>query len=146
MDAEKQGKVPTFVTTSSVTDQPTRDASLTNIRHADDALLAELGYKSEFKREFSVSQFSSLVRGWPLTSLQLLETIAFAFSIMGVIASVSSTYSFPLVSGTHDRRSHQSFFSFFTGGHVGMVFGWLIPSLFVMAIAASMAEMTSSMP
>ena len=29
----------------------------------------------------------------------MLETIAFAFSIMGVIASVSSTYSFPLVSG-----------------------------------------------
>ena len=105
MDAEKQGKVPTFVTTSSVTDQPTRDASLTNIRHADDALLAELGYKSEFKREFSVSQFSSLVGGWLLTRPQLLETIAFAFSIMGVIASVSSTYSFPLVSGTHDRRS-----------------------------------------
>ena len=39
---------------------------------------------------------------------------------MGVIASVSSTFSFPLVSG----------------GHVGMVFGWLIPSLFVMPIAA----------
>jgi amino acid transporter len=27
-----------------------------------------------------------------------------------------------------------------------MVFGWLIPSLFVMTIAASMAEMASSMP
>lgn len=49
---------------------------------------------------------------------------------MGVIASVSSTLSFPLVSG----------------GHVGMVFGWLIPSLFVMNVAASMAEMASSMP
>ncbi|KZT06558.1 amino acid transporter [Laetiporus sulphureus 93-53] len=79
----------------------------------DDALLAELGYKSEFRREFS-----------------LIETIAFAFSIMGVIASVSSTFSFPLASG----------------GHVGMVFGWLIPSLFVMTIAASMAELASSMP
>lgn len=49
---------------------------------------------------------------------------------MGVIASVSSTFSFPLASG----------------GHVGMVFGWLIPSLFVMAVAASMAELASSMP
>ncbi|KAG6839837.1 hypothetical protein C0991_011201 [Blastosporella zonata] len=42
------------------------------------------GYRSEFKREFS-----------------LLETIAFAFSIMGVIASVSSTLEFGLVSGGH---------------------------------------------
>ena len=29
----------------------------------------------------------------------MIETIAFAFSIMGVVASVSSTMSFPLVSG-----------------------------------------------
>ncbi|EIW75120.1 amino acid transporter [Coniophora puteana RWD-64-598 SS2] len=79
----------------------------------DDVLLAELGYKSEFKREFS-----------------LVETIAFAFSIMGVVASVSSTYSFPLESG----------------GHVGMVWGWFIPCFFVMTVAASMAEMVSSMP
>ncbi|KAI0638666.1 amino acid transporter [Trametes polyzona] len=84
-----------------------------SVRHADDELLAKLGYKSEFRREFS-----------------LLETIAFAFSIMGVVASVSSTMSFPLVSG----------------GHVGMVFGWLIPCFFVMTIAASLAELTSSMP
>ena len=27
-----------------------------------------------------------------------------------------------------------------------MVFGWLIPSLFVMTIAASLAELTSAMP
>ncbi|OSX59611.1 hypothetical protein POSPLADRAFT_1059803 [Postia placenta MAD-698-R-SB12] len=86
---------------------------LSHLRHADDALLAKLGYKAEFKREFS-----------------LIETVAFAFSIMGVIASVSSTFSFPLASG----------------GHVGMVFGWLIPSLFVMTVAASMAELASSMP
>lgn len=81
--------------------------------NADDALLAELGYRAEFKREFS-----------------LLETIAFAFSIMGVVASVTSTFSFPLVSG----------------GHVGMVWGWLIPCFFVMTVALSMAELASSMP
>ncbi|KZT70231.1 amino acid transporter [Daedalea quercina L-15889] len=86
---------------------------LSELRHADDALLANLGYKSEFKREFS-----------------FIETVAFAFSIMGVVASVASTFSFPLQSG----------------GHVGMVFGWLIPSLFVMTVAASMAELASSMP
>ncbi|EGN97033.1 hypothetical protein SERLA73DRAFT_185320 [Serpula lacrymans var. lacrymans S7.3] len=83
------------------------------LRAADNALLAELGYKSEFKREFS-----------------MIETVAFAFSIMGVVASVSSTFSFPLVSG----------------GHVGMVWGWFIPCFFVMAVATSMAELVSSMP
>ncbi|OCH90425.1 amino acid transporter [Obba rivulosa] len=81
--------------------------------NADNVRLAELGYRSEFKREFS-----------------LIETVAFAFSIMAVIGGVSSTLSFPLVSG----------------GHVGMVFGWLIPCLFIMCIAASMAELASSMP
>ncbi|KAI0818650.1 amino acid/polyamine transporter I [Irpex lacteus] len=86
-------------------------ASIVTIRHADDALLAQLGYKSQFRREFSVHR-------------------CFAFSIMGVVASVSSTLIFPLWSG----------------GHVGMVFGWLIPCLFVMTIAASMAELASSMP
>ena len=28
--------------------------------------------------------------------------------------------------------------SFAIGGHVGMIFGWLIPSLFVMTIAAAL--------
>ncbi|KAK7696096.1 hypothetical protein QCA50_000739 [Cerrena zonata] len=104
--SEKQTKDATAVEVSSNSD-------LSGIRNADDALLAQLGYKSEFRREFS-----------------LFETVAFAFSIMGVVASVSSTYSFPLVSG----------------GHVGMVFGWLIPCLFVVPIAMSMAELASAMP
>ncbi|KAJ3540886.1 hypothetical protein NM688_g6163 [Phlebia brevispora] len=94
----------------------TSEGGVQSLRHADDVLLAKLGYKSEFRREFS-----------------RLETVAFAFSIMGVIASVSSTFSFPLVS---DK----------IGGHVGMVFGWLIPCLFVMTVAASMAELASAMP
>ncbi|KAJ7230536.1 amino acid transporter, partial [Mycena pura] len=79
----------------------------------DTAKLAELGYKSEFKREFS-----------------LLETCAFSFSIMGIVASVSSTLSFGL----------------FNGGHVGFVWGWFIPCFFVMFVALSMAEMAASMP
>ena len=31
------------------------ESGLDNVRHADDVLLAKLGYKSEFRREFSVS-------------------------------------------------------------------------------------------
>ncbi|KAF9038687.1 APC amino acid permease [Panaeolus papilionaceus] len=92
---------------------PVSPSDSASIIRADDQKLAELGYKSEFRREFS-----------------RLETIAFAFSIMGVIASVSSTLSFGLVNG----------------GHVGMVWGWFIPSCFVMTIALVMAELASSMP
>lgn len=36
-------------------DRGSPDNSLVSLRHADDALLAKLGYKSEFRREFSVS-------------------------------------------------------------------------------------------
>ncbi|KAF5363812.1 hypothetical protein D9756_000041 [Leucocoprinus leucothites] len=82
-------------------------------RKRDDALLAKLGYKSEFRRDFS-----------------LLETICFSFSIMAVCASVSSSFSFPLA----------------TAGHLGMTFGWLVPSLFVISIALSLGELTSAMP
>ncbi|KAF9445826.1 amino acid transporter [Macrolepiota fuliginosa MF-IS2] len=79
----------------------------------DNALLAKLGYKSEFKRAFSP-----------------IHTIGFAFSIMGVCASVSATFFFPLM----------------TAGHLGMTFGWIIPSLFVVCVTLSLAELTSAMP
>ncbi|KAF8957124.1 amino acid permease-domain-containing protein [Flammula alnicola] len=74
-----------------------------SVIRADDAKLAELGYRSEFRREFSVG---------------------------ARVVSVTSTLSFGLVNG----------------GHVGMVFGWLIPCCFVMFVALSMAELASSMP
>lgn len=66
---------------------------------------------------------------------------------MGVVASVSSTYSFPLVSGQYAPSANFSNLNIhFPGGHVGMVWGWFIPCLFVMPIAASMAELVSAMP
>lgn len=49
---------------------------------ADDVRLAELGYKSEFRREFS-----------------MIETIAFSFSIMAVIPGIASTLSISLPAG-----------------------------------------------
>jgi hypothetical protein len=69
------------------------------IRRADNVLLAKLGYRSEFKREFSVSLCSSTHGHLRLTRNKLIETVAFSFSIMGVVASVSSTFSFPLFAG-----------------------------------------------
>ncbi|KAK7031469.1 amino acid/polyamine transporter I [Favolaschia claudopus] len=98
---------------NSKSEKEVTEKAQVSIWDVDNAKLAELGYKSEFKREFS-----------------LLETCAFSFSIMGIIASVSSTLSFGLVSG----------------GHVGLVWGWFIPAFFVMFVALSMAELASSMP
>ena len=69
------------------------------IRRADNVLLAKLGYKSEFKREFSVSIHSATHGHLIPTRNKLIETVAFSFSIMGVVASVSSTFSFPLFAG-----------------------------------------------
>lgn len=39
---------------------------------------------------------------WSLDNhaVQLIETVAFAFSIMGIVASVSATFSFPLAAGS----------------------------------------------
>jgi hypothetical protein len=71
-----------------------------SIRRADNVLLAKLGYKSEFKREFSVSvPYDLRSQSLDTDAGQLIETVAFSFSIMGVVASVSSTFIFPLSAG-----------------------------------------------
>ncbi|KAI7859051.1 amino acid transporter [Circinella umbellata] len=75
--------------------------------------LAALGYKQEFKREFNS-----------------LSLFCFAFSMMGVLASVSASINFPM--------SH--------GGPVSMVWGWLTAASFVMPVALMLAELCSSMP
>ncbi|KAF8555243.1 amino acid transporter [Imleria badia] len=87
--------------------------TLSAIHRADDTLLRKLGYKSEFKREFS-----------------LLETISFSLAILAVSCGVTTGYSYPLLAG----------------GHFAMVWGWFIPCIFITCVAASMAEMASSMP
>lgn len=50
----------------------------------DARMLASLGYKQEFKREFST-----------------LTTICYTTSVMGVVASFSETLNFPLDHGGH---------------------------------------------
>jgi amino acid transporter len=82
------------------------------IFNKDDALLAELGYRAELTRNFSV-----------------IEVFGVAFSIMSLLPSIASTL--PLAMA---------------GGPVGMTWGWLIPSIFIMCIGISMSEMGSAMP
>ncbi|GAA5982500.1 hypothetical protein JCM10908_006674 [Rhodotorula pacifica] len=58
------------------------DDGRSSLAASDEAILARLGYKQEFVREFTN-----------------LSTISFAFSIMGVASSVVSTYNTPFTLG-----------------------------------------------
>ena len=53
-----------------------------NNRHADEALLASLGYKQEFRREFAP-----------------LEVFGIAFSIIGLLPSIASVLVYALPNG-----------------------------------------------
>jgi len=79
----------------------------------DDAALAELGYKGSFKREFSN-----------------LATISFAFSIMGLVSSVATTFNTPLL----------------TGGPASVVWCWILGATMCLTLGASIAEIVSAFP
>ena len=55
-DSEKSSKHAdvTILNESGLVERRSPNGSLLSVRHADDALLAQLGYRSEFRREFSV--------------------------------------------------------------------------------------------
>uniref|UniRef100_A0A060T758 ARAD1B20746p n=1 Tax=Blastobotrys adeninivorans TaxID=409370 RepID=A0A060T758_BLAAD len=80
--------------------------------NADDELLAQLGYKAELKRNFSV-----------------IEVFGIAFSIMSLLPSIAASmvYSLP-------------------GGAIGMTWGWLVPSIFILSVGIAMAEFGSALP
>ncbi|KAF5364229.1 hypothetical protein D9756_000907 [Leucocoprinus leucothites] len=90
-------------------DQPRQNA----VRQADEALLAALGYKQEFKREFAP-----------------LEVFGIAFSIIGLVPSISSVL----------------FYAIPNGGGPAMVWGWLVASVFILCVGMSMAELASAAP
>ncbi|KAE8454010.1 hypothetical protein EG329_007786 [Mollisiaceae sp. DMI_Dod_QoI] len=60
----------------------TEVGKVNEILDSDDELLREIGYKQEFKREFT-----------------RLSTLSYAISIMGVLGSVPATYAVPLSAG-----------------------------------------------
>ncbi|KIJ54372.1 hypothetical protein M422DRAFT_153794, partial [Sphaerobolus stellatus SS14] len=80
---------------------------------ADEELLQALGYKQEFKREFTA-----------------FEVFGIAFSIIGLLPSIASVL----------------FYAVPNGGPVGMVWGWLATSLFILTIGMAMAELASAAP
>ncbi|CAH0055582.1 unnamed protein product [Clonostachys solani] len=79
----------------------------------DELALAALGYKQEFKREFSA---------W--------TTFAVSFAVMGLLPSIATTMSYGIGYA----------------GPAANTWGWIISVLFILCIAASMAELSSSMP
>lgn len=79
----------------------------------DDAELARMGYKSEFTREFTN-----------------LGTISFAFSIMGVCSSVTSTFDTPML----------------LGGPASVVWCWFMGFCGCFFIGTSIAELVSAYP
>ncbi|KAI0172870.1 amino acid transporter [Hypoxylon sp. FL1284] len=79
----------------------------------DEAALAALGYKQEFKREFSA---------W--------TTFAVSFAVMGLLPSIATTMWYGLGYA----------------GPAANTWGWLLSVIFILCVAASMAELASSMP
>ncbi|KAI1109427.1 amino acid permease [Nemania sp. NC0429] len=79
----------------------------------DEAALASLGYKQEFKREFSA---------W--------TSFAVSFAVMGLLPSIATTM----------------WYGIGYAGPAANTWGWLVSVIFILCIAASMAELASSMP
>lgn len=98
---------------------------------ADEQILVTLGYKPEFKREFT-----------------LWTTFCVSFAIVGLLPSFAATLYFV----SHSRRIAIGTTSDLDGkgmgfaGTPGMVWGWLIAMVFIQCVAMSMAELCSSMP
>ncbi|KAF9034498.1 APC amino acid permease [Hymenopellis radicata] len=79
----------------------------------DDRELVALGYVPSFKREFSN-----------------LATISFAFSIMGLCSSISTTFNTPLL----------------TGGPASVVWCWILGACMCFTLGSSIAEIVSAFP
>src|SRR5437667_11945032 len=92
---------------------------------ADEEVLVALGYRQDFKRKFTV---------W--------SSFCVSFSVMGLLPSIAATLAYSLghvltLTIPLTRRS---------SGTGGMVWGWIIASVMIQFVAASIAELCSSMP
>jgi hypothetical protein len=90
----------------------------------DEEVLIALGYRQDFKRDFTV---------W--------SSFCVSFSILGLLPSVAATLGYSL-GYSHPCLMLTSRYA----GTGGMVWGWIIASVMIQFVAASMAELCSSMP
>ncbi|KAL9033183.1 MAG: hypothetical protein Q9180_006085, partial [Flavoplaca navasiana] len=103
---------------------------------ADEEVLAALGYKPEFKREFS-----------------LWTSFCVSFAVLGLLPSFASTLYYVSTCKRSDprrERRNKTDCCFGQGmgyaGTPGMTWGWLIAMIFIQCVAMSMAELCSAMP
>jgi hypothetical protein len=100
---------------------------------ADERVITALGYKQEFKREFS-----------------LWTTFCVSFAVLGLLPSFASTLYYGECSKVYLPIRWASDADLIQGmgyaGTAGMVWGWIIAMIFIQCIAMSMAELCSAMP
>lgn len=89
-------------------------SSISGVDDDDKELAARMGVKSEFAREF-----------------KSLSTISFAFSIMGLISSVATTFNTPFIYG---------------GGPASTIWAWAMGSIFNLALGAAIGNIISAYP
>ena len=97
---------------------------ITDKLDSDDEGLLALGYRQEFKREFTV---------WSIFCL--------SFSSLGLLPSIAATLYYTL-----GFESLLEFTDVRYAGTGGMVWGWIIASFMTQFLAASIAELCSSLP
>nr|TKW18806.1 hypothetical protein SEVIR_5G456000v2 [Setaria viridis] len=110
------------------------------VADADRARLQQLGYKQELKRglsyvfctpcSFVPGPSSNFLPSWVSRRRSLLSNFAFSFSIISVLAGVTTTYNTGLRYG----------------GPASMTLGWLVVAAFNGCVALSMAEICSAYP
>ncbi|CAD6898722.1 unnamed protein product [Tilletia controversa] len=110
-DAEVRHRVATVPARGNDTEK--MPAAAAAAADDDDAMLAaRMGYKSEFAREF-----------------KSLSTISFAFSIMGLVSSVATTFNLP-----------------FLAGPASAVWTWFMGSCFNFTLGLAIGELVSAYP
>lgn len=100
--------------------------------NADEEVLAALGYKPEFKREFS-----------------LFTTFCVSFAVLGLLPSFATTLYYGMgYAGTGGKigRMIDQANERLTDLDIGMTWGWIVAMVGVQCVAMSMAELCSSMP
>ncbi|KAI6001722.1 amino acid permease-domain-containing protein [Pisolithus marmoratus] len=98
------------------------------IAKKDEALLAELGYKQEFKRAFTPLEKRPALGIIPINDEH--KVFGVSFSIIGLLPSIASVLFYALPNG----------------GASAMVWGWAVGSLFILTVGLSMAELGSAAP
>ena len=75
------------------------DACQLAIRKADEALLAQLGYKQEFRREFTPLEVDDLCCNLSKSDKDTVWVFGIAFSINGLVPSIASVLFYSIPNG-----------------------------------------------